>query len=408
MLWKKGRPKPRICPQLPISHDDRKFASEEIQRWIDSGYVRELHGRKKKEARVALPAFAIAGSSKKRLAIDARCANEHYQTRSVKCEDLRDLAMALRPNDRLISFDVKDGRHHLALTREAQKRLSFRVLGRTFMPIALPFGWSLAPYCFAKFARPAMKHLRAQGFRATIFADDVAAASPCRNNQPCAKQEATAGFAKAQKMLEDLGTLMRPEKGEREGSQRLMRLGLLIDAKRQLFLAPPQKLGSLQRQASSLLECAKSRTRRVPARVSRSFVGTCMSLSLAAPLTRFRTRELRHSLGSRRYGEIRLSHAAIRNLRFWRAISRQNGVGRALWREPSQGTHASDASDIGWGGGSPNVASAAGFFTSESSRMHINAKEMRAITHASRSLGSLMPMGSDKAFNTMHKYDCEV
>ena len=63
-------------------------------------------------------------------------------------------------------------------------------------------------------------------------------------------------------------------------------------------------------------------------------------------------------------------------------------------REPSQGAFLSGASNIGWGGGSPTTAAAAGFLATESTCLRINAKEVRAIDHNLRSLGRLALSGA--------------
>ena len=102
----------------------RQRIRERRTRQMDKGWPRErMRGRRKREPKAALPAFAITGSNKKRLVIDARHANSHCQSRSVKCEGFRELAMVLRPNRYFISFDVKDAYHHLTLMQCAALNL---------------------------------------------------------------------------------------------------------------------------------------------------------------------------------------------------------------------------------------------------------------------------------------------
>ena len=154
MIWLKGPPASLHHRPFPVKPEHRAFVRGELQRWLDSGYVRELTAQEAKRQPVILPAFVANSDSKPRLVIDARYTNKHCAKRSVKYEDLRDLALVIRPGDHLISFDIKDGYHHLSLTRSAQGYLCFRVMGRFFLPVTMPFGWSLAPYYFVKFMRP--------------------------------------------------------------------------------------------------------------------------------------------------------------------------------------------------------------------------------------------------------------
>lgn len=123
----------------------------------------------------------------------------------------------------------------------------------------------------------------------------------------------------------------------------------------------------------------------------RSFTGQAISMSLAAPLARCHARELRHTIGGRRCGKARLSHASMRSLRLWAKITHSSEVGRAIWQRASARHAHSDASPHGWGGGMQDLAPASRFFSAETTRLHIKAKEMRAITMNLQSICHLAP-----------------
>ena len=117
----------KILPEIKVKAEDVDFVNTELDRWVKSGYVMELTAGRRKSAKIVLPAFVIISGGKKRLVIDARYTNQHCEKSSIKYEDLRDLSLVLRPQDHLISFDIKDGYHHLSLRKDAQRHLCFRI-----------------------------------------------------------------------------------------------------------------------------------------------------------------------------------------------------------------------------------------------------------------------------------------
>ena len=225
-----------------------------------------------------------------------------------------------------------------------------------------------------------MKRLRKQGFRGIIFFDDAAPASPPKRGKPANQTEGREEFLKIEELFGKLGIKPHPSKGEKCGSTKLKNLGATAIARRQLLLAPPTKLRSLQEEAKRPLANSRRSRRWLRVRGLRSFASKALATGAAAHLGRLRAREIFHSIGGRKSGSARISHAAVRDLELWAKRSDANQIEEAIWKSPGR-TLFSDANSCGRGGGAPKLA-AAGYFNTKSRNLRVNAKEIRAKTCA--------------------------
>lgn len=87
-------------------------------------------------------------------------------------------------------------------------------------------------------------------------------------------------------------------------------------------------------------------------------------------------RHLRHVKGSRR-----ISHAAMRDLKWWASLSTNKHIGRALWPR-TDAVLFTDASMSGWGAAWNGTVPASGFFDERQEHSHINELELLAATNA--------------------------
>jgi hypothetical protein len=120
----------------------------------------------------------------------------------------------------------------------------------------------------------------------------------------------------------------------------------VIDTRKGVFGVPAKKLDAVSEMAHKLLGRARMNRRVIPTDKLESLIGKCQSLRLAVPDTDFRLRALYDcvpkrkqghgiALGSigRRYQErvmTRLSHEALRDLQFWKNLSKQLHY-RPIW-----------------------------------------------------------------------------
>ena len=116
-------------------------------------------------------------------------------------------------------------------------------------------------------------------------------------------------------LLDRLGLTRHPSKGERIVDTRVEHLGIVIDSLQENFYIAPRKIKKVRGIARNLIrECNIGRG-WFSAERRRSFVGVCVSLSLAMPYARFYTRSLYWDLSKQStYTERSESKAGIRKL----------------------------------------------------------------------------------------------
>eukprot|EP01050_Picozoa_sp_SAG11_P018877 SAG11_NODE_2922_length_2834_cov_2.238670_1_plen_231_part_00 len=184
-----------------------------------------------------------------------------------------------------------------------------------------------------------------------------------------------------------------PGKGQSTPVQVINHLGLDVDLRRGLFLVPPPKATRVMSEAKAMLCSALSQRNRrfVRARWLAQFAGLCISLYLAVPSARFRTRSFydvlkKHDVYRRGYHHhVKLSETAIKDLRWWRTFVSHN-ISRAIWRPPTTATAYVDASRVlgaGWGCEltvpPAAMTPAHGIWTRQELLRSINFLELRAV-----------------------------
>lgn len=126
-----------------------------------------------------------------------------------------------------------------------------------------------------------------------------------------------------------------------------------MGSKRMRFYVTEKKALRIERTAKSLLRQVAINRRWVSHATVRSFCGTCVALTLALPWARFYTRALYWDLTWKRKGtKCRLSHQAVRDLRFWKGLSSAGEAleGRSVRPFSPEAAMHSDAADVGYGG----------------------------------------------------------
>ena len=94
-----------------------------------------------------------------------------------RCEDISIVKEILNPGDFMFSFDLKSRYHHVEISPEHRRFLSFSWVFpngkvRYFQFSVLPFGLSSAPYLFTKLLKPLVKKWRSTGIPIVIYLDD--------------------------------------------------------------------------------------------------------------------------------------------------------------------------------------------------------------------------------------------
>jgi hypothetical protein len=189
-------------------------------------------------------------------------------------------------------------------------------------------------------------------------------------------------------LLHNLGLRRNLTKGQWEPAQTVEHLGLAVDSKRGLFMVPPAKVTKIHKAAVDMLCRAKRQSRWVTSRALASFGGLVLSVHLACPLARYRTRSLFDRLSTRNgwSGNVQLTNAALSDLRWWATFGAAD-TERALWIPPTTQVLHTDAADEDWGAWLNNTTPARGFFERNHRVQHITLKELIAVRMAITSYG---------------------
>jgi hypothetical protein len=89
-----------------------------------------------------------------RLIVDLRPFNECNVEYPTEFDTLHTLQRDLQPLDLMSTFDLADGYFHLGIHPAYQQYFGFRVNGKRYRMLAIPFGWSCSPQAFMQITIP--------------------------------------------------------------------------------------------------------------------------------------------------------------------------------------------------------------------------------------------------------------
>lgn len=229
-------------------------------------------------------------------------------------ETLESFALEIKPKDHLVSFDIEKGYHHIRLHPSICNWFIFRIDGRYFRCIALPFGWKLSPYYFVKIKGPFVEIIRQSlNLRIHPYMKNFLVAVSSRSQLKRAQRELG--------ILQSLtGLNMKPRNRCWEGSQGLDHPGFVIDTKKRVFGVMDKRVEEIQEITQRLLKLKRQNRRLVDTSMLRHFLGVAISFSLAMPLAHFYTLSLSESLQVQAKRPVELNHSAGRDLMHWKNL----------------------------------------------------------------------------------------
>ena len=358
------------------------------------------------------PSFGVPrkDSHRPRIIADWRLINTMCWKRSSKMEGLKLIPRLAQRGWYAASLDIPDQFMHVGLAREHWKYavldLGNPLTGETSVTnprfvyvTVLPMGYTNSPYVMAKVMSGIVRKCREEGIVLTTYADDWLVLNST-------EEGCRADRARVVEILAEHGFDVHVEKGQVEPVQEIYHLGMDVDLKQGLFKVPLAKGEKIQREAKGMLCYAKTNRRWVKAKWLAQFAGRCISVQLAVPTARFRTRSLfdvlaKHGIYQHRqyHHKVKLSRQALQDIAWWRDLEK-NATGRAVWKSPTSLVMWADASREpqaripeergGWGGeisGLKGVRSseaqrtvaAHGIWTRQELFQSINFLELRAV-----------------------------
>jgi hypothetical protein len=376
--------------EIPQSEEDLAFGLEDLDRGCKEGIYKEVSSEHVCAAvargNMLSSSFVIwqdgSEGRKGRFIVNLAKQSKHWEKGSVRMETLPAYALELQKSDHMVSFDIQSGYRHFRLAPSMRDMFLFRYAGRFYQCVALPFGWGRSPMWFTRLLRPVVQHLRTnEHYRVLAYLDDFLVA-PSPAGKVAGSSACRAATGRIDKLLEHLGLVRHPSKGEWVGSTRVEHLGVVIDTELEKFFIAPRKIEKIRKMAGQLLTESRHGRRWVSVKRMRTFIGTCVSLTLAMPYARFYTRSLYWDLanaqqptGSKaklfegcvasgegprkertlpraaRGGDrCKLSHQGIRDIQSWRALTSTEREGRPLRPAAPELMMHTDAADLGYGG----------------------------------------------------------
>lgn len=321
-----------------------------------------------------------------RLIVDLRPFNECNIAYPTVFDTLHTLQNDLQPMDMLSTFDLADGYFHLGIHKDYQQYFGFRINGKGYRMLAIPFGWSRSPQAFMQLTRQLGKFfscptpLKVDGvlydcepIRHRILIDDFLL---MYNSM----EQAGRCNRYVQVLLKLLGMGVNEPKSSWLPERIKQHLGLTIDTERCMFWVPEEKLAKIRACAKLLLSEASKGKRWVPARSVARMCGLVMCISLAFKGAHFFTRCLYDDVKQKSSwgAKVKLSNQSYKHLKFFAKLpSVWNG--KHIWPAPVTVSLTSDASDVGWGAQAADGSEAHGYWSQKTRPLHIMTRECYAV-----------------------------
>jgi hypothetical protein len=362
---------------------------EELSAWLEleAKYMKLGAIVRDDQLRYVNAAFMIPKNSGGfRLIVDLRPFNECQIDYPTEFDTLHTLQRDLQPLDYLSAFDLADGYFHLGIHPDYQQYFGFRVNGKGYRMLAIPFGWSCSPQAFMLLTRAIGKFLRdplplwvdgvlyeSEPIRHRILVDDFLLMYK-------SVEQGLHSNCYVRVLLSLLGVGVNEPKSSWKPERVKQHLGLTIDTERCMFFVPGEKLLKIKLYAKGLLSEASRNRRWVPARSVARMCGLVMCISLAFKGAHFFTRCLYDDLKQKASwgAKVKLSNQSYKHLVFLSKLH-QIWNGKHIWPAHLTTSLVSDASDLGWGAKAADGREAHGFWSQTTRALHIMTRECYAI-----------------------------
>ncbi len=366
-------------PNRLNSDRQRLFVKEKIQELLSSGAIRKLPPGQKPRCINAI-STAPKKNGKLRFILDTRAANAHIVTPKFSQEGINVVCDLIQEDDELITVDLRDGFHHVAVHKDYQTYLGMYYDGAYYVWCCLPFGLSCSPYYFNKVLRPVVRFLRENGLRNALFVDDF-----CLMAKPCLMTDHKEFMLTS---LEDLGWLVNFEKSVLIPKDNCVFVGFRVYSRGPngpYIKVLPEKLHKLKR---SIRRCLNKST--VTARELARIAGQCVFISRAVLPGKLLLRNIYRVLSTRTSWDsiVQLTESALADLEWWSgALRTWNGA--PCCKPPVDVQIITDSSGFGYGAicGDLEVS---GLWDYTDSQEHINFKELKAILVAIQSFKEVL------------------
>ena len=210
--------------------------------------------------------------------IDLSDLNKFVECPTFKMDTAELVRMDLQPGMWVTSIDLKDAYFHIPINKSHWKYLRFRVLGKVYYFIALPFGLSTAPRLFTKIAKQVKKMALKRGIYIHQYIDDWL-------NRALSKLECSQNTQVLIELIEELGWIINYPKSELEPTQDTNFLSYRFQLMKGIVLPTGKRIQDLQGSILPFLTSQESTPRKLM-----SIIGLIESTVRQVPQGRLRLR----------------------------------------------------------------------------------------------------------------------
>ena len=353
----------------PIKKDYLPFVQSEIIKLQTSGVLQECNPS---DLQVISPISVVPKKNKKsRLIHDNHVLNSYISPPKFKQDDIKTVLEYIKPNDLMISVDLKDGFYHIPIAKSDQKFLGFQHAGKAYHFTSLMFGLNASPYYFHKVLREVVKYLRQCGLRVVLYVDDFLLLS-----QPDEMDGHKQLFLDT---LESLGLLINYEKSMLEPSMASQFIGYDIITgpclEYPVIKIPAARLRKLRHDINRCLKLPQ-----VTAWFLARICGQCVSMSRAIMPGKLMLRNAYRLLNCRTSWQsyLTLDSGTRHDLSWWN-MATYNWNGRQVTNRPVTAQLVTDASSTGYGGVLNSRHEVAGFWDRDMAHRPSNTREAMAV-----------------------------
>lgn len=317
------------------------------------------------------PIFTVPKQNgENRFILNLKELNKYITIQHFKLEDLRTVCKLLTKDCFMATIDLKEAYFSVNISQNSKKFLRFKFLDNLYQFNALPFGLCTAPYVFTKILKPVISYLREQNIIVSIYLDDIICIG--KDFETCYKN-----ILEICALLQSLGFVINTEKSCLLPSKCCKYLGFILDSERMTMSLPVSKINLL----SDFIKSFKYK-RQCKIREFSQLLGllnsACPGMKYGLLYTKLLEREkfLSLRLNKDNYdAHMQIPKYLHSEFNWWlHNLSLSNNPIRQYIYDIELFT---DASRSGWGAVC-ETKKAAGLWTKEEQRSHINYLELKA------------------------------
>ena len=349
-----------------MSHSSQSICSSKVSEFLSEGAVIKVSADSCSYVSHIFP-VPKKTAGEYRIIFDLTELNAFITKVHFRMDSLFSIMALISPGDFLISVDLSDAYHSVAMHSSSLPFLAF-VLSRFFYQFTcLPQGLSSSPRVFTMIMRVVLTFLRSRSVKIAAWIDDFLLSAG-------SAQLASSHASFTIQTFRELGFLPNIAKSQLTPVQRMSHLGLVWDTISYTVSVPPDKLLLVQEK------CRLALSSSVSLRLLSSILGSIEFFRWGFPHAALHYRSLQRFVSSLlskgfSYNTIVFPSASARQDLSWWLESGPSLPARSLCSFSPDLTIYSDSSSTGWGGWTSEGDSTYGFWSPSELTLHINILE---------------------------------